>query len=383
MSKIYPSIELPLYAFFEKLQTYDAQLEHQALGYDVYMQLVEALGAGYGLLDAEELYGLCKRIWLKPYHEEREFRKLFDLHLAGKLKMIAQEEAEKAAAEVDISDNNKVIETSPSIQESTEITTEEEETIEEIEDEINTTSKLEKRKTVALNFKSATTSQNEFLETDIATIEQDIQSKIYRLRGQYPSLSPRKVEQVLRSLRLEVDSYAKKQANLPATIDWVANHGYLEKIIYSYATASTTPVRLLIDQGGSMVAFFQLVEMLSAKVEAVNKESNVVYYFRNCPVKKVYLNKEQTKGILLDTFIQQKTPLLIVSDAGAARGRYDTERIQATEQFLKQLKNIPTVWINPFPKYRWLNTSADYISALVPMYEATDAAFINAVKRFK
>jgi len=383
MSKIYPSIELPLYAFFEKLQTYDAQLEHQVLGHDVYMQLVEALGAGYGLLDAEELYGLCKRIWLKPYHEEQEFRNLFDLHLARKLKMIAQEETAKEAVELDTSDDKEVIETSPTIQEPTEITTEEEETMDEVEDKINTTSKIEKRKTVALNFKSATTSQNEFLETDIATIEQDIHSKIYRLRGQYPSLSPRKVEQVLRSLRLEADNYRQKQLDLPATINWVANHGYLEKIIYSYASTSTTPVRLLIDEGGSMVAFFQLVEMLSAKVEVVNKEENAVYYFRNCPVKKVYLNKEQTKGIPIDTFIQRKTPLLIVSDAGAARGRYDKERIQATEQFLKQLKNIPTVWVNPFPKHRWLNTSADYISALVPMYEATDAAFINAVKRFK
>lgn len=382
MNKAYPSIELPLYAFFQKLQIYDAQLEHQTLGHDVYMQLVDALGQGYGLLDAEELYWLCKRIWLKPYHEESEFRKLFDLHLAGKLKMIAKEEAAKAVEEAKEIAKKEVIDNNPEIQE-TEDNTEAEDLMEDSEEEeITSTSTLEKRKTVTLNFKSATTSQNEFLETDIASIEQDIQSKIYRLRGQYPSLSPRKVEQVLRSLRLEVENYAQKQLDLAATVDWVANHGYMEKVLYSYATASTTPVHLLIDQGGSMVAFFQLIEMLSAKVKAVNTAENSVYYFRNCPVQQVYFNKEQTKGISIEAFAQQKSPLLIVSDAGAARGRYDEERIQATEQFLKQLKNIPTVWINPFPKYRWLNTSADYISALVPMYEATDAAFINAVKRF-
>jgi uncharacterized protein len=377
-------IELPLYLFFKKLQAYDAQRHHHALSGDVYLQLVDVLASGYGLLDAMDLYGLCKRIWLKPYHNETHFKALFDQYL--KEVMTEKQKDNKPETTTDsgdksTSDPNTTPENTPTAKDKAE--TDKPDKSKE-SSETGSSPSNKKQKNISLQFTSATTAQNEFLETDMATVEKDIYSKIYRLRGRYTSITPRKVQQGLRSLRMQQESYHRKVTDLAATIQRVSNRGFLDKVVQSYPITQSTQIQLLIDHGGSMTGFQHLVEMLQEKTQEVNAQQTAVYYFRNCPLDKLYTNTEQTRSIALSELIaSNKNTFLIVSDAGAARGRYNPERIQATQQFLRQFKNEALVWLNPVPKGRWANTSADYISALVPMFEATDIAFVNAIKQLK
>jgi uncharacterized protein len=67
----------------------------------------------------------------------------------------------------------------------------------------------------------------------------------------------------------------------------------------------------------------------------------------------------------------EQTALLIVSDAGAARGYCDSERILGTGEFLEQLRQVVRyyAWLNPMPNARWPGTSAGEIARLIPMFE--------------
>jgi uncharacterized protein with von Willebrand factor type A (vWA) domain len=63
--------------------------------------------------------------------------------------------------------------------------------------------------------------------------------------------------------------------------------------------------------------------------------------------------------------------VLIVSDAGAARGSRRLERIGATTKLLGRLKLRTRLlaWLNPMPQERWEGTSAHMISCLVRMFQ--------------
>ena len=75
--------------------------------------------------------------------------------------------------------------------------------------------------------------------------------------------------------------------------------------------------------------------------------------------------------------------VVIMSDAGAARGRYDTQRLLNTVAFLKALRRytLQYVWLNPLPKsYRyWKNSTAEQIARHVPMFSLDRDGMYQAV----
>ncbi len=79
------------------------------------------------------------------------------------------------------------------------------------------------------------------------------------------------------------------------------------------------------------------------------------------------------------------TNVLIISDAGAARGGYSLERLKLTESFLDKLKSYVThmVWLNPMPRFRWLGTTADDIEQHIPMFELSPRALDDAISALR
>jgi uncharacterized protein with von Willebrand factor type A (vWA) domain len=73
--------------------------------------------------------------------------------------------------------------------------------------------------------------------------------------------------------------------------------------------------------------------------------------------------------------------VLLVSDAGAARGYRTMTRIRTTTELIVRLKRLTTLiaWLNPMPKPRWRSTSAQFIGRLVPMFQMNNDGFSNAV----
>ncbi len=109
-----------------------------------------------------------------------------------------------------------------------------------------------------------------------------------------------------------------------------------------------------------------------------------VGYFHNFPTEYVYRDAHLTSPRPLADLLAEcdrETSVLIVSDAGAARGFRRIERIRKTTEFLVKLKQYSSLisWLNPMPRDRWLGSSAAVMGYLVPMEQMDPNSLGNAI----
>ena len=73
---------------------------------------------------------------------------------------------------------------------------------------------------------------------------------------------------------------------------------------------------------------------------------------------------------------------MIISDAGAARRTYDSERLRQTELFIRQLRcyTYRYGWLNPVPQSQWKITTAEDIAQFIPMYPLNREGLNDLVK---
>ncbi len=110
-----------------------------------------------------------------------------------------------------------------------------------------------------------------------------------------------------------------------------------------------------------------------------------VYYFHNCPTDSLYLDPQLRKGedieTVLSQFFPKNTVALIISDAGAAKQRSVPQRWDETVEFLNLLTDTVSrvAWLNPLPRDRWLDTTAEDIAKIypkqVPMFALNPAEY--------
>jgi uncharacterized protein len=111
-----------------------------------------------------------------------------------------------------------------------------------------------------------------------------------------------------------------------------------------------------------------------------------LYYFNNDPGDGLFESDRLTRPHSLRQ-VAHKHPecaLLIIGDAGAARGRSDRERVRSTSQFVALAQQAlwwPIAWLNPMPRDRWTGSSALRIAAMpnVAMFELTEDGMVQAV----
>ena len=163
--------------------------------------------------------------------------------------------------------------------------------------------------------------------------------------------------------------------DLNATVEKAAREGFFLAPVYRRRVRNQAHLLLLVDQDGSMVPFHRFTREL---VETASEESALgqvnVFYFHNFFVETVYadpLLSERVAVSEMHAHCDEETSVLIVSDAGAARGFRRLERISATTKLLGQLKLRTRLlaWLNPMPQERWEGTSAQMISRLVRMFQ--------------
>jgi uncharacterized protein with von Willebrand factor type A (vWA) domain len=60
-------------------------------------------------------------------------------------------------------------------------------------------------------------------------------------------------------------------------------------------------------------------------------------------------------------------------------------RVRATAHFLAALKEhtLLVAWLNPMPRARWANSSAQLIAGLVPMFPMEPDGLSNAIDRLR
>lgn len=209
------------------------------------------------------------------------------------------------------------------------------------------------------------------------------------LRAYWP-LSRRSMIYAWRYLRRPVKDGPRDVLDVAATVEQTARQGFFLRAVYDRRQRNYAHLVLLVDQGGSMVPFHRFTRDLveTARDEQASQIRQVeVAYFQNVLPPHVFRDPHLTvtesrtlKQLLAD--MTPDTSVLVVSDAGAARGYRNTTRIRATAEFLVQLKQRTTLiaWLNPMPQSRWASTSAQFIARLVPhMFQMDRDGFGNAI----
>lgn len=216
--------------------------------------------------------------------------------------------------------------------------------------------------------------------------EREKLSDRFLLSGDYLPITGRQMKQSWRHMRRMVREGVATELDVEATINQIGRYGILLQPVLMPRRVNRTELLLLIDREGSMVPFHLLSQRLAQTAQRGGRlgESGV-YYFHNCPVDYLYHDPHHIKAQTLQDALAQlhpaRTVVLIFSDAGAARGGLNPERIELTERFIQQLKQHVryVAWLNPMPKKRWLSTTAAEIADVVPMFEISRQGLDNAI----
>jgi uncharacterized protein with von Willebrand factor type A (vWA) domain len=187
-------------------------------------------------------------------------------------------------------------------------------------------------------------------------------------------------------LRRPVKDGPCDQLNLAATVERAARQGFFDRPVLERRVTDHGHLILLVDQGGSMVPFHRLTRELVETLGEARLGRVEIGYFQNTPAERVYLDRYRKQSIPLAHLLadcDSGTGVLIVSDAGAARGGRNQARFRATARIVVRIQQRTALlaWLNPVPKVRWPGTTAQLIRAIVDnnMYPMDADGFSNAV----
>jgi hypothetical protein len=200
-------------------------------------------------------------------------------------------------------------------------------------------------------------------------------------------MTERKIRRSFNYLRLPVRQGNLTEVDIDATVDKIGEDGFLITPVMITRRINRAEVLLLVDVSNSMIPFFLVSQLLVDNLQGTKLGKAEVYYFRNCPGEYLFYHPQNPGGKLTSEVLaklhQQRTVVLIISDAGAARGGLNDQRIELTKDFLDELYSCvrQVAWLNPVPENRWRGTSAQGISQLVKMYDLDNSGLVAAVRR--
>lgn len=220
---------------------------------------------------------------------------------------------------------------------------------------------------------------------------------------QFP-LAYREVAQTWRRLRRPVREGPRLELDVQATIAQRSRLGLSTPAVFRPRRRNTSRLLLLVDRQGSMTPFHSFVaHVCAAMCQAAQLGQAATYYFHDQPAtgadRSLLDALESGPMPALDPLLPEIAPLedgvvygdadfdhalplapllatitamtavVVLSDAGAARGHYDLERLLDTVAFLKALRRRTpyVVWINPLPPAYWPGSTAAQIARHVPM----------------
>ena len=199
---------------------------------------------------------------------------------------------------------------------------------------------------------------------------------LIKASADYLPATQRQMKQSWRYLRHFAREGLAVELDVDATVRQIGRQGMLLHPVLLPRRINQVELLLLIDRDGSMVPFHSFSERLvEAAVQGGRLGKANVYYFHNCPTEYLYLDPVHQDAVLIEDVVSQlrlsQTVVLIVSDAGAARGGFNPRRRRLTKKIVNQLRQQVRyiAWLNPVPRSRWASTTAGAISEFVPMFE--------------
>jgi uncharacterized protein with von Willebrand factor type A (vWA) domain len=199
------------------------------------------------------------------------------------------------------------------------------------------------------------------------------------------TLDIRQLEVALRRLRAFVREGAADELDIAATIDATARNAGEIEVVTRPPSRPNTHVILMIDVGGSMHPYADLMSQLfSATRKATHFKELRTYYFHNCVYGEVYATTafaEPTSIVSLMRQCASHYKLIMVGDAlmapyelhaGGHWAAGGPDRITGLG-WLRILKDHFTdaVWLNPEPELGWPGTTIAQVGEVMPMFPLT------------
>lgn len=208
---------------------------------------------------------------------------------------------------------------------------------------------------------------------------------IFTDTSEYFPVTSRQMKQSWRYLRRLVREGPLTEIDVKATVQQISRERILLHPVLRSRRVNRNELLLLVDQDGSMVPFHALSERLAKTAIHGGRLSKAgIYYFHNCPNQYLYQDPyhqiAEPISEVLSGLHSEYTGILIFSDAGAARGAFNPERLKLTTDFLAQLqqKFRYIAWLNPLPRDRWIGTAGE-IAKLVPMFPLSRQGLNQAI----
>ncbi len=341
-------VSLPTLPLFELFQELRVPLSLQP---EQYVWLLEGLKQGFGCESIDDLKEVCRLLWLKSRDSQAEeafettFNRYIEKHQQTPQSVTKSSLARKETASYPTSLQNQY----PTYQPATN----------------QTTSSQSTSSNLRLTSAYQTTQEME--------VTQSQQGYILKV-SDFPFLL-RQTRHAWLRLRYPQKRGETSQIDIPATIKKIGRYGICLEPETKPQLINQIELVFLEDREGSMIPFRPMIDGLFTTVEKNRFQGVYRYFFRNCPGDFVYLRPKGADTILLEDLPlkTQRTILVIISDAGAARGGHSFRRIEMTEKFLSavqpRIKSL--LWINPLPYKRWTGTTAADIAGLmgVKMFE--------------
>jgi uncharacterized protein len=208
------------------------------------------------------------------------------------------------------------------------------------------------------------------------------------------TLDTRSIKTVLSYIRQVVREGPKDSLDVDGTIDATCrNAGELE-FVWDRAKRKRIKLILLMDAGGTMNPYSELVSRLFSAAKDIVKDLQF-YYFHNCVYQELYTDIGQMKAVPTRKVLDQMNrnyKVILVGDAYMAPSellspngaidywyRNDQPGIDWLIDIRKRFRKV--IWLNPEPAQWWASVpSTRMIQKIFPMYELTLAGMRSGTR---
>jgi uncharacterized protein len=176
----------------------------------------------------------------------------------------------------------------------------------------------------------------------------------------------------------------RTELDVAATVGERCRRGLLLKPVCRPRRSNSARLLVLADVSPSMDPWRPFVATLADSLH-FGRLHYELFYFANQPRKQLFASADLRSPQDRDEVLRRHAGagLLIVSDAGSARGSLNRRRATQTLDFLAgAIACCPSaVWLNPMPRTRWAGTTAARIAAdtRVPMLPLDGPQLLRAV----
>ena len=361
----FETILLPL---FNRLRQKDIPV-----GISEYLLAIKMIQCRGAWQDIERLKRLLCLLWVKSLEDQYIFNQLFE--------ELVRPELEKQLLEADKSPLPKVEEDSTFPPQETKNLDINSNPISQVSSEVQKGNKPQPNQPT--NSISTRDSSRKFL-SEITPIKLRFRQS-YNLIPRLP-ITRREMTVIWRNLRLLKREGAPENLDVQGTINLFCKMGFFSGVVLQPSRKNQVKLVLLIDCEGSMSPFKLLIDTLQESIEKVGllNQKNI-FYFHNVPRGYLFTKPNLTKPLPIEEILSREVgnnSVVIVSDGGAARRTYDSERLHQTKEFIRQLSDKTYLygWLNPVPEFQWRMTTAEDIATFIPMYSLNPQGLNDLVK---